>query len=423
MAPSRTAAIGSTRVARRAGRRLATTVTMTPTTIETITVRVLTTVPLLGSVRPAALNSANSPWARPRPASRPTTEATNPTASDSIRIERSTCRREAPSVRRVANSRVRWAIVIESELAITKLPTNRATPAKTSRNVFRKERKPVVAEASLVACWAPVRTWVSSGSTVRISATSRWGLTPGLGADADVVELAELAEQALRGREIKPGQGGPADRARAFRSGPALRSASTPPGRSPGRRSRSPGRRFFLAAVLVSTTTSAGPGQWPLTSFSELNWGRDGSTLKPRLGAPPKEIAWPFLISWGLPGNATEGVADVGQAPDTGQQRFREGWGRRGVAAHAAAARAGVDRVAAGDGGIGASVHGLEDRPESVVDRVGEDIGAGHQRHPQHDRERRQRGAQPPCRDALERDPEHRLPVEPLHRVHDLGLA
>ena len=33
--------------------------------------------------------------------------------------ELSTWRREAPIVRSVANSRVRWAIVIESELAIT----------------------------------------------------------------------------------------------------------------------------------------------------------------------------------------------------------------------------------------------------------------------------------------------------------------
>ena len=167
-APSRTAAMGSTRVARSAGRRLASTVTITPTRIETITVRTCTTVPLLGSVRPAALNSAKRPWANPSPASMPTTEATMPTARDSARIERSTWRRDAPSVRRVANSRVRWAIVIESELAITKLPTNRETPANTRRNVLRKDRKPLVAAASLVACAAPVRTCVSWGSTGRI---------------------------------------------------------------------------------------------------------------------------------------------------------------------------------------------------------------------------------------------------------------
>ena len=60
VAPSRTAAIGSTRVARIAGRRLARTVTMTPTRIATMIVRGLTTVPEFGSVKPAALNRANS---------------------------------------------------------------------------------------------------------------------------------------------------------------------------------------------------------------------------------------------------------------------------------------------------------------------------------------------------------------------------
>ena len=42
--PSRTAAIGGTRVARRAGRMLANSVTIVPTSSETITVRVAKTV-------------------------------------------------------------------------------------------------------------------------------------------------------------------------------------------------------------------------------------------------------------------------------------------------------------------------------------------------------------------------------------------
>ena len=83
-------------------------------------------------------------------------------------------------MRSVANSRVRWAMVIDSELAITKLPTNRATPAKTSRNVLRKVRKPVIEVESCVACWAPVRTWVSLGRIGRICATSCLGLIPAL---------------------------------------------------------------------------------------------------------------------------------------------------------------------------------------------------------------------------------------------------
>ena len=49
-------------------------------------------------------------------------------------------RREAPSVRSIANSRVRWATVIENVLKIRNAATNRATPAKTSSAVFRKPR-------------------------------------------------------------------------------------------------------------------------------------------------------------------------------------------------------------------------------------------------------------------------------------------
>jgi hypothetical protein len=67
----------------------------------------------------------------------------------------------------------------------------------------------------MLTCWAPVRTTVSAGSTRRTSATSRAGLIPGLGADADLVELAHLVEQSLRGGKIEAGQSGAAQRARA----------------------------------------------------------------------------------------------------------------------------------------------------------------------------------------------------------------
>lgn len=51
----------------------------------------------------------------------------------SIRTERRTCRRDAPSERRVANSLIRWATVIEIVLKVTKAPTTTAIPAKASR--------------------------------------------------------------------------------------------------------------------------------------------------------------------------------------------------------------------------------------------------------------------------------------------------
>ncbi len=81
-----------------------------------------------------ALKSDVIPFAIPSPRARPTTEATKPSTRPSTRTERITCLREAPSVRSVANSLVRWATVIDSVLKITKAPTSSAMPPKPSRN-------------------------------------------------------------------------------------------------------------------------------------------------------------------------------------------------------------------------------------------------------------------------------------------------
>ena len=64
----------------------------------------------------------------PRPRNRPAIEPIAPITNDSSMTDRRICRRDAPIVRSVANSRTRWAIVIESVLEITKLPTKSAIP-------------------------------------------------------------------------------------------------------------------------------------------------------------------------------------------------------------------------------------------------------------------------------------------------------
>ena len=132
-APSRTAAIGGTRVARSAGKKLAISVTMIPSASEMITVRVSRRMPLFGSVNPTASNSANSPFARPSPRKSPTIDARMPITSASSTTESRTWRRDAPSVRSVASSRVRCAIVIDSELTMTNAPTKSAISPKASR--------------------------------------------------------------------------------------------------------------------------------------------------------------------------------------------------------------------------------------------------------------------------------------------------
>ena len=135
VAPSRTAAIGGTRVARLAGRMLAISVIPVPSNSDTMTVRVPKTVEASGRSTPSALNSAIMPFESPRPSTSPITEASRPITMPSSTTERRTCLRDAPSVRSVANSRVRCATVIDSVLKMTNAPTSSAMPAKPSRNL------------------------------------------------------------------------------------------------------------------------------------------------------------------------------------------------------------------------------------------------------------------------------------------------
>ena len=150
--PSRAAAIGGTRVARSAGRSAASIVMMIPTSSETTIVRVLNTVDAWGRLIP---NDTSSEFERlgqqqteeqpddRRERRRSRTPRPEPSGAPDDGV--------APSVRSVASSRVRCAIVIDSVLAITKLPTNRAMPPNASRKSWKMLRNPLV---SLVACWA-----------------------------------------------------------------------------------------------------------------------------------------------------------------------------------------------------------------------------------------------------------------------------
>ncbi len=170
--PSRTAAIGGTRVARRAGRMLATSVTSVPTTIERITVRGWTIVEASGSSRPRAAIRANMPLASPMPASSPSTDAIRPITKPSATTERMTCLREPPSVRSVANSRVRWATVIDRVLKITNAPTSSAMPPKPSRKYLTIDMLLSSSLASWSACLALSLTCSDagiSGDTARTS--------------------------------------------------------------------------------------------------------------------------------------------------------------------------------------------------------------------------------------------------------------
>ena len=114
----------------------------------------------------------------PSPITSPTTEATRPITRPSRRTERMTCLREAPSVRSVANSRVRWATVIDRVLKITKPPTSSAIAPKPSSTLRIIAIPSLTSFAASLACLSLSFTCRSGESSGLIACTSCAGVVP-----------------------------------------------------------------------------------------------------------------------------------------------------------------------------------------------------------------------------------------------------
>ncbi len=257
-----------------------------PTSSATTTVRGSSVRPVFGSVKPTASNSQNRPEASARPSRRPTTDATIPTISASMITETRTWRRDAPRVRRVANSRMRCAIVIASEFAITNEPTKSAIPANASRNPRRKEMNSFVSAASSVACCWPESACAFGGRISRISARSSWSLTPGFEATAISSRRPSFWNSRCAVGRSKPASvAPPIERSVPNSTMPEMRSRSTGP--STCTPIPSPISKSSLSATPESITISSGPGQEPATSRSGLKGESPSAIEKPRLGAPP----------------------------------------------------------------------------------------------------------------------------------------
>ena len=81
-------------------------------------------------------------------------------------------------MRSVANSRERWATVIESVLRITNAPTNSAMPAKPSRKYVMNFRLSLTSLESAAAWASPVLTSAVLGSSGLIAVGQRSGEAP-----------------------------------------------------------------------------------------------------------------------------------------------------------------------------------------------------------------------------------------------------
>ena len=133
------------------------------------------TVPLDGTSKPIALNSALSPAASAIPRPSPISEPKKPRNRPSPSTERSTCARDAPRVRSRPNSRARCATVIENVLKMMNAPTNREMPANASSAVLRKPRLSRMSLDWLAASSLPVRTFTfgpSAAFSSRLTASA-----------------------------------------------------------------------------------------------------------------------------------------------------------------------------------------------------------------------------------------------------------
>ena len=113
----------------------------------------------------AHLMAAFAPWAIRTPSPIPRAEPTTPTMAASPSTEPRTWPREAPRARSSASSRARWPMSIEKVLMMMKAPTNRATPAKTSRKVVKKPRPCWTAASLSASTSAPVTASAEGGRT------------------------------------------------------------------------------------------------------------------------------------------------------------------------------------------------------------------------------------------------------------------
>jgi hypothetical protein len=172
--------MGGIRVERSAGLSTAIRVTAIPITTETITVRVATTSAVVGRPIPSALNRDSIPFANKSPPKTPSTAPTSPISAASTNTEASTCRRDAPSVRRSPYSRIRCETVIEKVLKMTKAPTIRATAANTPRKIGRKLSASWISLEERFAFCSAVSTRSVGGTTRSIRAFSSSEETSGL---------------------------------------------------------------------------------------------------------------------------------------------------------------------------------------------------------------------------------------------------
>ena len=280
------------RTARRAGLMAETSVTPTPTTRATITVRDSKTSEPDGREMPKPLSSASSPRAASTPRPRPIRDATSPTmaASSEHRTEHlAPAGAHDPQQRQLPGPLAHD----DREGVEDRERAHEQGDEGEDEQGGREEPQRLVDVVGLLVGHRlpgdhldPGRQDVGDGVLQARLVDSR------LGQDVDGVEVADLSQQALGGRQGEGGQRGAGE----IVGGAELDDAGDGEGPGgPGSRMRtwSPTAKWYFFAVASSITTSlevVGPVPW--ITCNEESCG-SGSKETPRVGAPPVLMALP----------------------------------------------------------------------------------------------------------------------------------
>ena len=206
---SETAATGAMRTARRAGLMAETSVTPTPTTRQTMTVRASNTSGPDGSVTPNPLSSFSSPMAASTPRPRPISDDTSPTigrlaedGAEHLAAARPDDAQERQLPRALAHDdgeRVQDGEAADEERDEGEDEQRRVEEAQRLADGARRLVDDGLAGDHLDAVRQDPRDGALDGRLVGAR----------LGDDVDGVELAHLAQERLGRRDVEGGQRGP----------------------------------------------------------------------------------------------------------------------------------------------------------------------------------------------------------------------
>ena len=271
----------------------------------------------------------------------------------------------------------------------------------------RKPRSLSRFEVSVAACSAPVRTATVLGSAARMRVRSSRGVTPGCGCDVELVVAPDLARHPLRLLRDQKRNAGAAEGLSAREPEDAHdRVARGGAGaRHDHRLAQLQGGSF--GGRLVDRDLAGGPRQAPGDGLERLEAHRHLGSDERRSATAAQALAMHVQQAAGGEDRARR-LRDPRRRTHPREHRFVD---RRDFRAYPVA-----EVLRGGDDHRLGFIGRVEDARERVVDGVGEDVGAGHQRDPQRDRDGRQQHAQLALHEAPQHQREHqprRRPINP----------